>query len=65
MKTLYVIPARAGSRRLPGKNTAELDGIPLYMHTVNFVLDVADSDSDSCIVVWKKMQILENNNDKG
>jgi CMP-N-acetylneuraminic acid synthetase len=34
MKPLCVIPARAGSKRLIGKNLAELDGKPLLAYTI-------------------------------
>jgi CMP-N,N'-diacetyllegionaminic acid synthase len=35
MKVLGIIPARAGSKRLPGKNVAELGGKPLWRHAVD------------------------------
>ena len=35
-KRLAIIPARKNSKRLPGKNTKELGGIPLFMHSVNY-----------------------------
>lgn len=34
MKTLAVIPARAGSKRLRNKNTMLLEGLPLWRHAV-------------------------------
>lgn len=49
MKKLFVIPARAGSKRLPGKNQINFSGQPLYQHTINFVMDVASLKTDSCI----------------
>lgn len=30
-----IVPIRGGSKGLPGKNTLKLNGIPLYMHSVN------------------------------
>ncbi|PKP29363.1 MAG: acylneuraminate cytidylyltransferase family protein [Bacteroidetes bacterium HGW-Bacteroidetes-18] len=36
MKTIAIIPARGGSKRLPNKNTKLLGGIPLLMHSINF-----------------------------
>lgn len=33
-KTIAVIPARGGSKRLPGKNIKLLDGIPLLAHSI-------------------------------
>lgn len=35
MKRLVIVPARGGSKRLPGKNTHELDGKPLIFHTLD------------------------------
>ncbi|MDI9817743.1 MULTISPECIES: cytidylyltransferase domain-containing protein [unclassified Legionella] len=34
MKILAIIPARAGSKRVPGKNTKLLAGLPLIAHTI-------------------------------
>ena len=34
-KILAIIPARAGSKRLPGKNIMILDGCPLIAYTIN------------------------------
>lgn len=34
MKKLCIIPARGGSKRLPGKNIKKLKGIPLICHTI-------------------------------
>lgn len=34
MNILAIIPARAGSKRLPGKNTAIVAGAPLITHTI-------------------------------
>lgn len=34
MKTIAIIPARGGSKRLPGKNTLLLNGIPLIAHSI-------------------------------
>lgn len=38
MKKLAFIPARAGSKRLPGKNTINLKGRPLISYTLDVVL---------------------------
>lgn len=35
MKTIAIIPARGGSKRLPGKNIMPLDGKPLLGHTID------------------------------
>ena len=34
MKTIAIIPARGGSKRLPNKNILPLDGIPLIAHSI-------------------------------
>jgi len=34
MKTIAVIPARGGSKRLPGKNLMPLGGLPLMAHSI-------------------------------
>lgn len=36
MRTLAIIPARGGSRRLPGKNILPLGGLPLLAHSIRF-----------------------------
>lgn len=36
MKTIAIIPARGGSKRLPRKNTMLLGGIPLLVHSILF-----------------------------
>jgi len=36
MKTIVVIPARGGSKRLPGKNLMPLDGMPLIGHSIAY-----------------------------
>ena len=38
---LAVIPARGGSKRLPGKNTRLLGGEPLLVHSIKFALEAA------------------------
>ena len=51
---LFIIPARGGSKRLIGKNKVLLNGLPLFMHSVNAVkkikgnikLVVSSDDSD-------------------
>ncbi|NHM06412.1 acylneuraminate cytidylyltransferase family protein [Flavobacterium sp. CYK-4] len=34
MKNIAIIPARGGSKRLPGKNTMPLGGLPLIAHSI-------------------------------
>jgi len=36
MKTIAIIPARGGSKRLPNKNILLLDGIPLIAHSIMY-----------------------------
>ncbi|MFI1772218.1 acylneuraminate cytidylyltransferase family protein [Thalassobellus citreus] len=36
MKTIAIIPARGGSKRLPNKNVKLLGGIPLLVHSINY-----------------------------
>ncbi len=35
-KTIAIIPARGGSKRLPNKNTLLLDGLPLLVHSIKY-----------------------------
>ena len=52
-KTIVIIPARAGSKRLPNKNTLLLQGIPLVAHSIlyakqfSFIDDVFVTTNDS------------------
>lgn len=36
---IALVPARAGSKGIPGKNTKPLGGLPLIVHTITFCLD--------------------------
>src|ERR1043166_2977471 len=47
-KTLFVIPARGGSKRLPGKNIRPLAGKPLILYSVDTARQFVE-DSDICI----------------
>lgn len=47
-KTLYIIPARGGSKGVPNKNIKILAGKPLIYYTIKAALEVADS-SDICV----------------
>lgn len=38
MKYITVIPARGGSKRLPGKNIHDLKGLPLICHSIEYSL---------------------------
>lgn len=44
MKALYLIPARGGSKGVPGKNIRLLGGKPLIAHTIQHALEVADAE---------------------
>jgi len=48
VKKLVIIPARAGSKRLPNKNLKLLNGKPLIMHSVDIARKIF-SDKEICI----------------
>lgn len=48
-KTLFLIPARAGSKGLPKKNTKNLGGKPLIAYTIEFALQNANKNDIICI----------------
>lgn len=48
MKTLYVIPARGGSKGIPGKNIKPLAGKPLIGYTIDVARELAP-DCDICV----------------
>jgi len=48
MKTLYLIPARGGSKGIPGKNIKDLCGKPLIYYTIDVVREIAE-DIDICV----------------
>ena len=48
MKTLYVIPARGGSKGIPGKNIKPLCGKPLIAYSIEVARALAD-DCDICL----------------
>lgn len=47
-KILYFIPARGGSKGIPGKNIKELNGKPLIYYTIDAAREVA-ADEDICV----------------
>ena len=47
-KILYVIPARGGSKGVPGKNIKKLGGKPLIQYTIDVARALA-SDEDICV----------------
>lgn len=48
MKTLYLIPARGGSKGIPGKNIRLLGGKPLIEYSIELARKFAD-DKDICV----------------
>ncbi|PKV63226.1 acylneuraminate cytidylyltransferase family protein [Pontibacter ramchanderi] len=48
MNILYLIPARGGSKGLPGKNIKHLNGRPLIYYTIDAAREVS-SDIDICV----------------
>jgi CMP-N,N'-diacetyllegionaminic acid synthase len=48
MKILYIIPARGGSKGIPGKNIKLLSGIPLIAYAINIAKELAPID-DICV----------------
>ncbi|WP_291285059.1 acylneuraminate cytidylyltransferase family protein [Flavobacterium sp.] len=49
MKILYLIPARAGSKGLPGKNTKFLGDKPLIVYSIDFALKNIKEGDELCI----------------
>ena len=56
MTVFCIIPARAGSKRFPGKHLAELHGIPLITYAITKALK---SDCDSVIVTTDDSSIIK------
>jgi CMP-N,N'-diacetyllegionaminic acid synthase len=49
MRILYLIPAREGSKGLPGKNIKILGNKPLIVHTIDFALKNIKGEDELCI----------------
>lgn len=49
MKTLYIIPARGGSKGIPGKNIKPFLGKPLICHAIDQAREAGAADSDICV----------------
>lgn len=47
--TLYVIPARGGSKGIPGKNIKPFCGKPLICHAIDNARDAGAADADICL----------------
>lgn len=58
MKYLYLIPARGGSKGIPGKNIKSLGGVPLIGHSIRHALD-AGADQTDVIVSTDSEEIAE------
>ena len=43
-KLLVIIPARAGSKRIKGKNTKSFNGFPLIEHSIKYAQSYIDGD---------------------
>jgi CMP-N-acetylneuraminic acid synthetase len=57
MKILAIVPARSGSKRLPGKNTKVLNGKPLIQWTIESALGI---DEISRVIVSTDCQYIAN-----
>ncbi len=58
---IAIIPARGGSKGLPGKNIRDLDGMPLICHTIKSALEsesitrvIISTDDDDIAIVAKE-----------
>lgn len=49
MKTLYLIPARGGSKGIPRKNIKDFAGKPLIAHAISHALEAGADKTDICV----------------
>ena len=56
-RVLAIIPARGGSKGLPGKNVRPLAGLPLIAHSIRFAKTCPEIDT--CIVSTESQDIAE------
>ena len=49
MKVLYLIPARGGSKGVPGKNVKLLAGKPLIAYAIDAARGAGATDDDICV----------------
>lgn len=49
MRTLYLIPARGGSKGIPGKNIKEFCGKPLICRSIDHARESGAPDDDICV----------------
>jgi CMP-N,N'-diacetyllegionaminic acid synthase len=54
VKAIAFIPARSGSKRVPGKNIADLNGHPLLAYAITAALDSSVFDSVICVTDSEK-----------
>ena len=67
MKLLFIIPARKGSKGLPGKNIKKFLGKPLISHTIDFAIKnstikdkiVINSNDNEVIKIAKNKGIFQ------
>lgn len=58
MRKLILIPARAGSKGLPGKNVKHLEGKPLISYSIEFAKEIA-GEKDVICISSNDMEVLE------
>lgn len=49
MKKLFLIPARGGSKGLPGKNILSLSGKPMIVYSIDAILPLLEPDDEICV----------------
>lgn len=69
MKTIAIIPARGGSKRLPNKNILSLGGIPMIAHSILYaqqnraIIDEVyvstDDESIKEIALWHGVKVID------
>lgn len=59
MKPLYIIPARGGSKGIPGKNIKPFMGKPLLVHTVEAALAVAGGEPQRVVLSTDSQAIAD------
>lgn len=57
MNPLFIIPARGGSKSIPGKNIRPLCGKPLIFYSIETALELAGGDADRVIVTTDSPEI--------
>ena len=59
MKTLFIIPARKGSKGLVDKNILELNSSPLINYSIDFALKIAKLKKVTATMQTKKVKTVE------